>query len=536
MTFSSWRVSAGLCLTYLAVAVLPLHAQEGTVTATLSPAQPPQEAVISHIGDNPSGWQWRWANDTGRRDVGQTFTATSDFTLDKIALSVHTGAVAAVSHAPFTLTLSQYPDAQASAAAEKLGAWHGELPDNSNGNAYRQDAWLIFDVPDCKLQKGNVYGFVLQFDAAKPTGQGVVFSVPQVEAYPEGRSLYSTDGQNWRSSLDFNFVIIAARAPLRPVAPPRAPRTLNVDQGGTAEFKSLAAAAKVARPGDTIWIKPNSGPYREILRITTSGTEQAPITVEGNGNVITGFEPLTDWTTQNGTTTCHLPFFPCVLTYKGERLLQDFTSKQYTKYATINDAKDTLTLLPNTSSEGWEISKRAFAVQILNVSYQTYKNLRTTGSTNDGFNLHGTGQGLIFENIEAFNNLDEGYSAHDNITSEIRGAKFWSNDNGVSNIGHSDTKMSQVDMWANLGFGFWLNECTADLKDVRCWGNGGDQIFFRKATIKLDNVQTFTPTTPARPWVSYQETIGAKTSRAYADLDSQLTGKVIVHPEPAPKE
>ncbi len=534
MKFPSSRVGAGLSLACVALTACPLLAQEGVVTTQLSSAQPPQEAIISHIGDEPGGWQWRWTTDTGRRDVGQTFTATSDFSLDKISLSVRSGSAAAVSHSPFTLTLSRYANAQSNTAEEKLMSWRGELPDNPHGTAYQQGTWLTFDIPDFKLQKGIVYGFTLQFESAKPTGQGVVFSVPQTEGFTAGRGVFSIDGQTWQHSLDFNFVLIATGAPLPPTAPTRAAHVLEVDRGGSAEFKTIAAAAKVAIAGDTIRLKANSGPYREILYIPVSGTAQAPIIVEGNGNLVTGFEPLTGWTTQNGVTTCPIPAFPCVLTYQGERLVQDAATKQFTKYATINEANNTLTLVSGTSTDGWEISKRPFAVQITNTSYQTFRNLRASGSANDGFNLHGTGQGLVFENIEGFHNLDEGFSSHDTIVSEINVGKFWGNDNGIANVGQSQTKIAKVDTWANLGFGFWLNDCGANAKDVRSWGNGADQVIFRNATVSLDNVQAFTPASSTRLWLSYMESKPAPVSIAYSTNNSQLTGTVTIQQQAAP--
>jgi hypothetical protein len=534
MKLPCYSLFAGLSIGCLIQTASPLQAQEGKVSTALSSAQPPQEAIISSITDETGGWQWRWSGDTGRRDVAQSFTAPSDFTLDKISLSIRSGSPAAISRSPFTLTLSRYADAQATVAMEKLASWRGELPDNTNGTAFQQGTWLTFDIPDTPLQKGIVYGFTLQFDAVKPTGQGVVFSVAQADGYPAGRGLFSTDGQSWQPSLDFNFLMISAGAGLRPTPPPRAPRVLEVDRGGGAEFKTIAAAIKVIQPGDTISLKANSGPYREILYIPVSGTAQAPITVEGNGNVVTGFEPLTDWNTKNGVTTCSLPSFPCVLSYKGERLVQDAATRQFTKFATINEEKDRITLQPGVSTEGWEISRRAFAVQITNTSYQTFRNIRASGSANDGFNLHGTGQSLVFENIEGFHNLDEGFSSHDDIKSEIRGAKFWGNDNGLANVGQSQTRLAHIDVWENLGHGLWLNDCKGDTKDVRSWGNGAEQIIFRNATVTLDNVQAFTPASSARPWISYQESAPTLLSKPYSERNSQLTGTVTIRTEATP--
>jgi hypothetical protein len=303
--------------------------------------------------------------------------------------------------------------------------------------------------------------------------------------------------------------MVALTAPVT-AAPDAAPahRVLEVDRTGSGPYKTLTSAASIAQPGDTIKVKPNTGPYREILRIMASGTADAPIIFDGGGNVITGFEPLTAWEEHDGVTSCKIKF-PCVITYKGERLRQDFTTGQFTKYADLNDAKDTLTLRAGVSKEGWEVSTRAFAVLINNVSHQIYRNVRASGSTNDGFNLHGASTDLVFENIEGFNNFDEGFSSHDSIQSIVRGGKFWGNDNGIANSyvdkDTVSTTLENVDLYDNLGFGLVLHDCNAKLDSVRAWNNAVRQMTLSNANMACTNVIAYTPTFTKRIWQSYTE-------------------------------
>lgn len=183
---------------------------------------------------------------------------------------------------------------------------------------------------------------------------------------------------------------------------------------------------------------------------------------------------------------------------------------------------------------GWEISRRALVVSVNDVSHHTYRNLRASGSTNDGFNLHGAGEALRFEDIEAFHNLDEGYSSHTFIRSVIRGGKFWGNDNGISNgFANKDglsTTLENVDLWDNLGFGLVLHDCSASLKNVRSWNNGSVQIIFINAAISSKNVTAFKPPFPTRIWTSYTE---SKSSNAkspgviYRNERSQISGDPI---------
>ena len=334
----------------------------------------------------------------------------------------------------------------------------------------------------------------------------------------------------WLAALGLGVLVLPA------ATAQNAGRVLEVERGGP--YKTLKEAAVAARPGDTIRLKPDSGPYREELFIPTSGTEAAPITFDGGGNLITGFETLSGWTQENGVWSCRLPVpFPCVLTYRGERLLQDFKTGQFAKYATLSEAKDAITLLPGVAPTDWEISTRRAAVRITNTSHQIYKNVRASGSLNDGFNLHGTGTNLIFENIEGFHNLDEGFSSHDKMASVIRGGKFWGNDNGIGNVASSQTVAEDIDCWDNLGWGLWVQDCDMDMKRVRVWGNGVAQLLFTKARVTCEDVTVFTPTFTTRPWLSYMESKTANFSKPFPSHASTVNGTMpIVKQEAAPSK
>ncbi|PTX96765.1 hypothetical protein DB345_06170 [Spartobacteria bacterium LR76] len=322
-------------------------------------------------------------------------------------------------------------------------------------------------------------------------------------------------------------------------APAAEPRTLRVDARGGADYRTLAEAARAARPGDTIAVAPGSGPYREELFIPLSGTPEAPIIFDGGGETITGLEPITfseqdgaqssdlkplferfrsvqqfhrepaGWVNDNvppGSTA--IPPLPTVLVYRGERLRQDAATGQLTRYATLSPDGSRLTLLPGTSAAGWELASRPFAVRISDTSHQIYRNLKASGSLNDGINAHGTGEGLVFEHIEAFHNLDEGFSSHDHIVSEIRGGRFWENDNGVVNATSSSTRISDVDIFSNLGIGFGLlGDASAQLDHVRIWENGISQFSLEsRSRVECHDVTIYQPGWTTRQWISTQET------------------------------
>jgi hypothetical protein len=294
-------------------------------------------------------------------------------------------------------------------------------------------------------------------------------------------------------------------------------RDLLVDARGGTDYRTLASASAVAQPGDTLIIAKGSGPYRETLYIKQSGTAEAPIVVDGNGETITALVPVV-FQKDGETWTARLPLpFPCVIMHNGERVLQDPAAPSDTFLAPLRlrEDKRTVELLPGASPEGWEASARDCPVRISNSSWQTFRNIVVTGGTNDGFNLHGDGKGLRFENITGCNNMDEGFSAHDTIFCEIDGGEFWGNDNGIANAPVCVMTARNIRIHDNLGWGLVFNGASfAYLSDVQVWGNGMAQIIFAAPSAgSCERVVAWAPTWPTRPWRSYTE---SSTSKAPA--------------------
>lgn len=364
--------------------------------------------------------------------------------------------------------------------------------------------------------------------------------------------------------FDLGDVTATTTGAVNPPAPP-APRLLQIDRRGGAAYASIAqAVATGLNPGDTLRLAPGSGPYRETVYLPASGTAEAPIVLDGSGETITGFAPLSGFQTVNGVTTCDLPPYwtggetpqgftkvngrwaaisapagspqpmPFVLSYKGERLVQSSSVRttppagsapgtlgklgQLTRHATLSDDGNTLTLLPGVSASDWEISTRVFVLRILNASHQTYRNIKATGALNDGVNLHGWGENLLFENIEAFHNLDEGFSAHDTISCEIRRDAFYRNDNGLVNVNDSVLVATDVVCHDNLGHGFaFMNAAIADLDHARSARNGSRGLaIYNQAAVTLARAEISGGGWTQKPLLSSIETGGLS---AYVPLE-----------------
>lgn len=531
---------AVLALAAGCLASLPHRAAaDTTVTTTILEGTPAGDAITgAYEPADSNGWNWRWVTDAGRRDVGQSFTSPRDFEMGHIALRINSGSQPQVSQAKFTLSIRRFNDPKNPTPGEVIAMYVGELPPNEDGKTYRKDRWLLLSFPEVRIQAKWTYGFVLSFAAMGQPGQSVVFTTTSKDIYPGGTGVFSSNGEAWTSQLDFDFAVFPAGTQIgvTPVTTQTGGTgTLLVDRRGNAPFKSIAEATRAVRPGDTIKLAPGSGPYREEVYIPISGTSESPITFDGGGNLITGFDPLDQWTQQAEGWTAKLPVpFPCVITYKGERLVQNQITGQFTKYARLTPTKDAIVLLPGVEPEGWEVSTRAFVVRVFDTSFQNYKNIRASGSTNDGFNLHGRGVGLNFENIEGFHNLDEGYSAHDSMNSTIRNARFWGNDNGISNIGTSVTVADNIDCYDNLGMGLWLSDCSMEMKHTRLWGNGVAQISLRNAQANCDEVTVYRPGFTTRPWVSYMESRADRMTAPFVNTGGTLLGSLSISDANAP--
>ncbi|MFK7693136.1 Ig-like domain-containing protein [Paenibacillus sp. HJGM_3] len=310
------------------------------------------------------------------------------------------------------------------------------------------------------------------------------------------------------------------------------PRVLLVDRRGmtSGAYPSIAAAvasSPVLKPGDIISLVPGSGPYHETVKIHASGVPGNPIIFEGNGELISGFTPFQFTQETNGQWTYTLPApipnslpdgksstFRHLVAYNGQRLLLDQPSGQNagiftSDYAVLSSDGSKLILNPDEASpnSGWEISTLMNGVEIVTPdSYQTYRNVWVTGVQNDGFNIHGTGTGLVFENIKAFNNFDEGFSSHDLTNSTIEGGEFWGNENGIYNQSRDTVSFTanNVKVYSNIGYGVATQMGTNSFSNVQVWDNGisnlrvGGRVF-------TSHVVTYESRWSQRPWVGYQE-------------------------------
>ncbi|MFA5688038.1 MAG: right-handed parallel beta-helix repeat-containing protein [Kiritimatiellales bacterium] len=501
--------------------------QTNVFVCSLNSGIPELKRDVAYVNNqDKSGFQCYWTDEKGRRDLGQQFTVSSVFSARSLALQINSGG-SSLEGCPFRIIFA-HRKTGSTQPGKVIAIQDGFVP--GKGQRPRSGTWLILEFPAVQFESG-AYCFLLQYKEAGPAGQAITLNTAgAANAYSGGEGLqsYSADPSKIVAGRAINFILSSDS--WAEVENSNIPRILEVDRRGGTPYASLEAAANVIRAGDTLRIAPGSGPYREQLYIRASGRPDAPITVEGNGELVTGFDPLAGFREENGVMVCDLPVeFPCVVTYRGERLRQSAATRQFTKYARLSGDSKRIELLPGTDTNNWEVSVRYFAVRIQDASNHIYRNLKASGAQNDGFNLHGTGSNIIFKNIEGFQNLDEGFSSHDNIASEIRGGLFYDNDNGIVNINSSVTLMENVSVYNNLGWGFrQYHQCTGILKQFNSYSNGICQIEISGESIaQITNCTASVPPWTERQWTSYMESRNHSVMPAVKiDPEAEVAGYV----------
>ncbi len=543
----------------LVVAFLgPLLAQAAELATELMSDQPELTNGVSQVDPSANaGMGWKWRPSDGRRDYGQSFVIDKPMTANTLAVeALFSEPFRANKSVPFELRFIQTVAPDVLGEVGTLASFKGTLPPNI-GIARDQAAWLVMQFPETKFEPGFTYAFLLSFPGEGGEERLVIWKVGgATKGSLGGTGLLSLDGVKIAKAASLNFVLGQGES-LSAQAADQPPRTLVVNRLATSGIRSIKEAIRKAKPGDTIELAPGSGPYRETLYIPQSGLPEKPIIFDGKGETVTGFEPLV-FQKQNDEWVCDLkPFlsglsnvqgftkeygvwsnanaptsFPSVLAHHGKRIRQHALTGEFTESVKLSVDGNRLTLVSGVDPTGWEISARDTVVLILDTSYQTYRNLKVTGSLNDGFNLHGQGKGLVFEKIEGSQNLDEGFSAHDQIECRIDGGIFRENDNGIGNVKASTMTARNIELSDNVGWGLWLNDCTATLENVKSWNNGVAQIVLKGTTAAtLKNVVFTTPSWSSKPWISCQETGGVQRSPAFDKAPTvRLTGTAQEQP------
>ena len=316
----------------------------------------------------------------------------------------------------------------------------------------------------------------------------------------KGSVTVRVDGVERPVTFDAAFFDKLRRVPVVP--PTRGPTDYYVDpaHGGDnnlglspqTAFATLGTALSVLRPGDTLHLA-RGATFQGPLTVPASGTAGRPIVIDGHGATVTCRRPVPEngwieqgdglWLSRNGAFwgACR----PRVLDAEKRLVSVAVTHpafKDPTRLA-VGVAvwnKDGIWFRPDPGRSPASYGLVGFygfcGVIIENKSYVTIRNLVCENASNDGFNIHGTCRGLVFENVEARWNGDDGFSIHDDVQVTVNGLYSHHNDYGIQDVGGSQSVYNGVRAESNRLNGVDFCGGLRILRDSDvCW-NGRTQI------------------------------------------------------------
>lgn len=218
-------------------------------------------------------------------------------------------------------------------------------------------------------------------------------------------------------------------------------------------FATIAKALTAVRPGTTLHVLPSNKPWPSDVRVAVSGTENAPIIVDGHGSVVSGRGKLPDaaWKDEgNGIFSRKLPNnawgmenhweggFPLVW-FAGKAGVNVGSCEQLTpgSYFLHKNRKEQRTdplhntlyicVSPGEKPEDVESITGESGI-FVGGSHVIVRNFTTEYGGRDGY-ATGRNNGVVFENVEARYFMDQGTSQHGSEVT-IRKAHFHRNAGG----------------------------------------------------------------------------------------------------------
>ena len=257
----------------------------------------------------------------------------------------------------------------------------------------------------------------------------------------------------------------------------------DANNGRLAPVKTIARAMKLAQPGDTIHLTPET--YYESADFTNKhGLPGKPITLDGHGAILDGSELVTsaEWEQVSPDlyrrqkiykTTDDAIVARWFLLWDGEMQRMGTCSKgpseplkqpedlEPGEWTFVQEDGDAfyLKLPPGQKLDEANIRypKRSSAVvQSITGSWLTVKNVTGMHVYNDGYNVHGSQRNLVYENIAAINCGDDGFSAHEDVDCQIDGFVSIGNATGLCDTGTSQTHYQNVYISGCHGFDLYF--------------------------------------------------------------------------------
>ncbi len=263
-------------------------------------------------------------------------------------------------------------------------------------------------------------------------------------------------------------------------------------------FRTLAKATSRLMPGDVLEIAPGKT-YYESLLLVKSGTPEKPVTVHGNGAVISGLAPVPDdswkdcgdglWLSSNKLQ--HGALRPRVLDASGRMLSVACRTPKEVKPANLKPCEAIwngdgiyVRLAAGESPVGKGLMGfyRSTGVTINRASHFVVEDITAEHFANDGVNVHGCCQGLVFRNITTRWNGDDGFSIHEDVMASVYGLTTHHNDFGIQDVNVSQSFFCGVNSYSNRFCGVDFHGGMRILRDATVRDNGDGQIRLRSGS------------------------------------------------------
>ena len=277
---------------------------------------------------------------------------------------------------------------------------------------------------------------------------------------------------------------------------------------------TLAAASAKLRAGDVLHVAPGRK-YNETLKLARSGTAAEPIVVKGGGAVLTGLSafPKDGWA-DKGEGLFFLACKGCWGALRPRVFLGEdrMISVVCTHYKDVDETKleplqaiwkaEGVWFRAETGRCPSDYDLRGYrmggavdnsGVMVLTSDYITVEDLTCECFPNDGFNVHGSCHGLVFRNVTARSNGDDGFSVHEDVQASVYNLHSHHNDFGIQDIGASQSFFFGGLIERNRLCGVDLYGGMRILHDVTVRDNAGGQIRIRTNALKSFG---FAPTNP----------------------------------------
>jgi len=297
------------------------------------------------------------------------------------------------------------------------------------------------------------------------------------------------------------------------------------------DVKTIAAAIKLAQPGDTIHLQPII--YRDYAGFyAKKGEPGKPITLDGHGATLEGSDPLDPkkWTEVSPGLFEAKELLPrlddAILgrwfflwdgkmnhmgrTSKGKKAPyvkpQDLKPGEWTFVRDHTRDKAGSTQIFGSFfvrlAEGQMLADARILIPVRSAGVQfsganahlVIRNITATHPYNDGFNIHGDCRDVVFENIRAIECGDDGISAHESAEYRVDGLVSIGNSTGITDTGTAKTTYRRVFLADNLAFDlYFLNAGRYAVSDAVVLSSSEHSLHIaggkdQRSELRLDNV------------------------------------------------